>query len=351
MTTSGEPMGRAVSGNEGPKAGDVTAERERLQQRSAAQLRALAAEWGVPHASRLRKDELIEALLAAGAEAETAPGVEKLEPSPGPAKWPRTALGWLLRLSGGLGAVLSLAGVITVVVLTEGTVEIVEAMMASAAQETRRTAASLRLVSASMHQAAETLDVAAEALTDVEDGLVDGEVLLETTGVLLGERVPTALEATHDSLLAAQGGAKAIDVVLRFMAGIPFVGGEYNPEQSLDKSLADTAAGIAPLPDELRRAQEDLERVSANFDQMDRDLQGLVGDLRAFSDGLVEVDQTLAERGESLDALADRFETGVERASTWVKVAAAVVTLGLIWLGFGQLAVYAVGVQLSERGA
>lgn len=284
--------------------------REELEAQTVAQLRKLAREAGVSGVAGLRKAELVDELLRLESEPKEARA--PIEPRAAPAgavSLPRRPVaGALLQIVGLIGILLSLAFALVVPVGAVLAGRAAQGYLAGAAKGARELGATVGLARSSLDAAALALEDSAGALRTVEGGLANADPLLGSVGDLLGDELPTTIESTRSALVNAQEGAAAMDRVLR---ALRLLGVDYDPEQPLDESLAETADSLAPLPASLEAVERDLDtsrrdlsEVTDELGKVREDLLILSGEIGEVGDSLVGYSGELIRAGEALEQAA-----------------------------------------------
>ncbi len=87
-----------------------------------------------------------------------------------------------------------------------------------------------------------TIDNLDETLISVSDSL-------DTSAVLLGDDLRQTIMETQTALSSASTSAKIIDNTLVFLASVPFIGVEYQPDVPLHTSLEQVAANLDDIPE------------------------------------------------------------------------------------------------------
>lgn len=286
--------------------------REEYGAQTVAQLRKLGREAGLTGVSDLTKGELVDKLVELEAEGQmevkTEPATARIDEATLPA---RPLLGFLLQLVGALGLLLSLLTAIALPLGGARAGRLVQDAMSAGAETSRQLALTVRTSRASIKAAASGLENASQALNTVEQGLVNSDPLLESTGELLGEELPITIETTRAALISAQGGAAAMDRVLR---GLAFLGLEYDPEQPLDQSMGETADSLEPLPATLRGVESDLSASREDLDAVRADLDDLGRDSQQLAEELSTMAASLEGYAGDLTRAAQRLERGSQRA-------------------------------------
>lgn len=221
--------------------------------------------------------------------------------------------------------------------------------LARASAEAAGMSGTLGAAAQGLAEASVALEESGATLRQVRGSLEDSEPLLDSVGRLVGEDAPSTLEATRDAILDTRTGARAIDQVLRALAAVGFITGvRYDPEESLDESLAGVAEAIGPLPDSLRSAAGDLDRATAGFQDVRLRLSQSADEMRVLAISMKNLSFTLEAQQVAFDRLAASLESASERAAAVMTLAAGLLALALIGGGLTQAAVLMLGRALAR---
>lgn len=212
------------------------------------------------------------------------------------------------------GILVGLAGVLAVVVVLLGPYSQWVGALDTVSTEISHIETTLNQTSETLDQLVDILDTTAGSMDQIQMGVDDLDELLDSVSQFLNSDAPDTIESVHDALQSTQEGARAIDRVLRGLSTVSFLTGvEYDPEQSLDASLANVAQGLFPLPESLRQVSGDLGDLRSNLDQLDESLEGMQTDLPELQTDLERSSQTLQQNAESAGRLADNTAAAAVR--------------------------------------
>lgn len=335
--------------------------REQLETMTLGELHALAQERHVEGVGKLKKAELIQRLLqtdALQAElAETISGPPVHPSKRAAAVWSRVVvlgkrcLGAIVQAVGGLGVVLALLCMLGLPFGASRAIALAQEALTSTAGSIQAAAESLQLAGDSLGEAAKTLDDTGVTVVAADDSLESVEQLLRTTADAAGNDVPATIEAARLALISAEGGALAIDQVLRALSGFGWLTGvRYDPEQSLDTSLSNVAVALEPLPESLRELEGDLDATADDIEPLQSSLETVVGDLASFSTGLTALQAQTYKQATDLQGQAAVLEEVSGWVPFWVWVAVLAIEMILVGVLVEQCAVLFVGRQLWNAG-
>jgi len=220
---------------------------------------------------------------------------------------------------------------------------------------------SLRLAGDALATLDDTIDVAEDVVASVQDSLTTVEAGLRTlqqstedtvavAGIIAQatEDVPASLTRVEEGLGGLAAIAATADSALRELSALP-VGPDYDPDVTLDATIADVRDDLGPIIEGFTEAQGPLEDLSG-------DGEILQGDLTALANQVADVDVALAEsrtllaryRQTAADAADLASETRAELSDDirWSRF--LVVALGLIF-ALGQIVPLWFGLELRNR--
>jgi chromosome segregation ATPase len=226
----------------------------------------------------------------------------------------KTAVWRLVQALAAGGILVGVMGTLAVVVVFLGPYNQFVGSLETVSLEAAHIEDTLNQTSATLDQLDEVLDATSGSLDQIQMGVDDLDELLGSVSEFLSGEAPDTLEAVQDALESTQEGARAMDRVLRGLATVSFLTGvEYNPEQSLDASLAEVADSLSPLPQSLRQVSGDLDGLQSNLDQLDVSMAGMQTDLPDLQMDLENSSRTLQQNADAAGRLAENVETAAAR--------------------------------------
>lgn len=257
----------------------------------------------------------------------------------------RRWLGGAMQVVGGLGMALTGLAILSLPFVAFVGGRAAASNLRSSAESVGAVAASADEFRSALVKGDEALRSASQSLETVSSSLTGSDLVLASVEELLGEELPLTLEKTQTSLVAAEAGAAAMDGVLR---GLSLLGLDYDPQQPLDESLAETAASLEPLPSSLEKTASDLGKTRTDLDSVAEDLDRLGKDLESLAEELDTTAEGLEDRGDELNSLARRLGAWANWAGAAAWLGALVAGLLLIWSLLVNLVLLTVGAGLRE---
>ena len=202
------------------------------------------------------------------------------------------------------------------------------------------TQSAIGFLSGSVSQVDEDLGLIQSSLESLETSLNSIAVSLTTSSSLIGDDLNLTLSEVQTAITSASTSAEFIDDTLAFIAAIPLLGADYQPDTPLHISLAKVAEDMNDIPDSLASLEASLDTASTDIQSFSNDLTALSDDLTIVMEDLDGAQDILADYDSILsDALLkiDKLESHL----TFYSVLASFFLSGmLLWLGVAQFGVH-----------
>ena len=265
----------------------------------------------------------------------------------------RNYLAWLGQVMNFAGIIGVIAIVLLMIVLPFAADQVgknLETGLVSLADGLENLSTTVVLINSSLGEVGNALTNTAATLEDASRSLDEVIPLLNTVGTIAGETAPATIESTHEALLSAEAGAKAIDGVMRALSTVSFITGiQYNPAVPLDEALVQTAENLEPLPEELRQIQGELDSFVATVEQIQPGVELTAASLDDLSESLFKLQDDINGQIEALNLYQGELRQAASGISTWVWIAAITLEILLLWAIFGQVTVIYVGRKLRDK--
>lgn len=259
--------------------------------------------------------------------------------------WPR-AVGFLLIGTGLLGLLLSLTGLLLLFYGAAVAEQALDQRLSSLDQALAVTDEGLTLAGTTLSEVERTLGTLGATVGTATSAISSTQPTLTTIGDLAGSRLPQTVRSTQQALASARDSARLVDGVLGTLS---IFGVRYEPEVPLNTAIGQIAESLDGLPDDLAELSSGVEAASTN-------LAAVTGDLAAVSTGLtaiaddVQTATTVVKRYQDTTTQLRREVAVIKAAAPrWFMLLRVLGALGLIWLGFAQLALLVQGRTLFRR--
>ncbi len=179
-----------------------------------------------------------------------------------------------------------------------------------------------------------TLETAVDNLDGTIISLSDS---LDTTSVLIGDDLRQTVLESQTALSSAATSAEIIDNTLFFLASVPFIGADYQPEVPLHTSLGNVANNLEEIPESLESMEQTLGEAADGLDTLNIDLNTLVEDIQGFEQDLDEAQTVLGEYNDILVQTQAQTSTLRENIGIYLVFIWVFITGILLWLSITQL--------------
>lgn len=207
----------------------------------------------------------------------------------------------------------------------------------------------LQIVDQSITNAKSNLTILQSALDDLSLTLNDVSTSLETSATLIGNDLRLTVINTQVALSSAATSAEIIDDTLSFIAAIPLLGADYQPEVPLHVSLNQIADDMDDVPDTLLTLEGNLNETSASLDVFSEQLNFLSMDLENFSSDLRGIQDTLYDYTIIVDHAQVQLDSFESHLSGILVVCCIFLSGMLLWLGVAQINILFQGLALRNN--
>lgn len=277
----------------------------------------------------------------------------------------RRILGVLVMIAGILGLVLSLAGLVMVWVARPTVAVYANTTIDTLNENVIASQSVMEITVQALGATIDSVDALSAMLSTTAATVEDTKPVLDEFDVIMAVTLPSALEATTDSLYTAQEAARVLESTIesldafRFLlSATPLVGdlveqpGEsYNPEKPLADSLGELASNLEGLPDT-------FVEMSVNLSATDDKLVAVQGNLITMSDSVGLISSSLSEyeamiiqSKSSMDDLTSILTNIQNNLATILSGVVIVFSLFFIWLLAAQVVILSQGWELYQGTA
>ena len=257
-------------------------------------------------------------------------------------------LGKWLTTTALLGILFSVAGIVMVWAVRPAIQSGLADGLALVRQTLGITSDGIKSIDSSLNDTEDNLVLIGASLSDLSVTLETVSSSLDTSAGLIGDDLRKTVIDTQVALNAAASSAEIIDDTLSFLAAIPILGANYQPNVPLHISLNQIATNMDEVPDTLETLETQLSDTASGLDAFSGDLVILSAEMAQYKTDVSGVQATLADYKLVLDdALRqiDKLQSTLSRGLTFVCI---FLTGVLLWLGIAQVSVYLHGQTLAH---
>jgi len=249
-------------------------------------------------------------------------------------------IGYLLAGFAILGMLFSLLGIGGIWILRPGATRSVSNLVDLAHETLTTTQTTIGFLSGSVNQVNEDLALIQSSLINLESSMVNIADSLATSSNLIGDDLSLTLSEVQIAVSSASTSAEFIDNTLAFIAAIPLIGADYQPETPLHISLGKIADDLNDIPATLASLESSLNSASSDLQSFSDDLAVLSNDMNIVLEDLAGSQEILAEYDDILSEAIQKVEQVEARLNIYSLFTSMFLTGVLLWLGIAQLNVF-----------
>ncbi len=257
-------------------------------------------------------------------------------------------LGLLLIILAALGMLFSLAGLTAVWFIRPkfqtGLLDIIDIVKVSLTT----TDNGIQVLDQSIDNAKSNVVLLQDSLDELGITLNDISTSLETSAALIGNDLQRTVINTQIALSSAATSAEIIDDTLAFIAAIPILGADYEPDVPLHISLEQIADDMDDVPNTLVTLEVNLNDTSTSLSTFSEGLSDLSKDMDNMSSDLGEIQNTLGDYENILARTLEEINTLQNRLPGFILLGCIFLSGVLLWLGVAQTSILMQGLALRN---
>lgn len=159
---------------------------------------------------------------------------------------------------------------------------------------------------------------------------------LESSGALIGDDIRLTIIESQNALSSASASAEIIHKTLSFLASIPLIGVDYEPEVPLHLSLDQMAGSMDDIPESLESIEQSLVITADGVTLLNDDLLVLSQDIEKFESDIEDAQVVLEEYDNIIIGMERTSGKLQNNLSKYLIVANLFLTGIFFWLGVAQ---------------
>ena len=213
------------------------------------------------------------------------------------------------------------------------------------------TSSLLNVVDETLKQVDESVALIEASLADTALSLKNTAGVTDSIGDLLGEDMTLVLQETQKALNTTQNSARLIDDTLKIVSAIPFIGARYDPEVTLQASIAQVADSLDPLPAALADVQDGMQTASVDLGIVQADMEKLSETIGKMTANLGTTRELVGSYQGMLTQLSESFARFEEKLPGRITAFYILATAFLVWLFISQLGLLTQGLERIAQPA
>ncbi len=168
---------------------------------------------------------------------------------------------------------------------------------------------------------------------------------LSSSATLIGDDLRTTVNDTQIALASSASSAEIIDKTLSFLAAVPLIGINYQPEVPLHISLAQVADSFDTIPDSLEDIEQGLDDTSTGLDTLKGNLTTITEDILFLEDDLDDAQSVLSNYQTTLDQILTKTNAFHGNLSLILTLLCLFISGMFLSLGTAQVSTILLGLQ------
>jgi methyl-accepting chemotaxis protein len=249
----------------------------------------------------------------------------------------RRTAGVILSILAALGIIFSLAGIASIWILRPrvtkalgGTLETLQAALGI-------TGSGIGTLRGTLQGTKEDFVLLQSSLDNIQMTAESTSDSLEASANLVGDDLTLTITDTQTALDSAAASAELIDDTLDFLAAIPLLGLDYQPDTPLHLSLTQISSGLEEVPEQLQEIETNLNTTATGLDTFAADLGSLSESLAHFTGDLDDAEGLLDDYDLILTDATGRLTSLQNRLPALSIFASSFLSGMLLWLGVAQV--------------
>ncbi len=277
----------------------------------------------------------------------------------------RRLLGLFVMIAGIIGLLLSLAGLAGLWMVRPTLTASMNATIATLTSSVDVSQETLVTTQGALGATVTSLEALSQMLGTTADTVEDTQPVITQLNDLMGETLPTTLEAARDSLDAAGVAAQSLESAIQsfdtfrtVMGTAPLLSAfvsppeqTYNPEKPLADSLLELAESLEEMPATFEDISVNVASASENLDLIQSNLDTMSQSVSLISTSLSNYQATIDDSRSSMDNLKSMLSGLQGNLGTILNAATLVIGLFLLWLLAAQVVIFSQGWELYHGTA
>lgn len=168
--------------------------------------------------------------------------------------------------------------------------------------------------------------------------------MLDSIISLAQEDLPISITGAQNALDSAGQSAEIIDSVLSALT--IFNRNLYNPEVPMHVALQQVSESLDNLPETFATMETSMRNAKGNMETIQTEISQIATDIENITSSLEEFDKVISQYLDLVEDLQKKFSKLEDNLPTYVNIAAAVITIFLLWMVVAQLGLFTQGLDL-----
>lgn len=257
----------------------------------------------------------------------------------------RKRLGFFLIIVALLGLLFSLVGITTPWIVKPRIKQNLLESLELFNKTLQTTGEGLSVMDSAIENAKTNLTTIAATFENVDSTFDSVTDSLSSSATLIGDDLRTTVNDTQIALASSASSAEIIDKTLSFLAAVPLIGINYQPEVPLHISLAQVADSFDTIPDSLEDIEQGLDDTSTGLDTLKGNLTTITEDILLLEDDLGDAQSVLSNYQTTLDQILTKTNAFQGNLSLILTLLCLFISGMFLSLGTAQVSTILLGLQ------
>jgi methyl-accepting chemotaxis protein len=191
----------------------------------------------------------------------------------------------------------------------------------------------LSVLDSVLQDSLESLELIVSSMDKLGSTVDDLSTSLEASGDLIGDDLRLTILDTQTALSSAASSAVFIDNTLNFIARLPIIGANYQPDVPLHTSLEQVAGSLDDVPKSLETIDQNLNDTAAGLNSLQLDLIVLSENIASMEEDLQDAQTVVENYQDIITAMEQKADPLSRNFSTYMIIAALFLSGFFFWLG------------------
>lgn len=188
-----------------------------------------------------------------------------------------------------------------------------------------------------LDSAIDNLDTISSTLINLNTTIDSISDSLNSSADLIGGDLRFAIIDTQTALSSAASSAGLVDNTLRFIASIPLLGADYQPEVPLSTSLLQVSESLNDVPDAFLDIELYIRETDDGMVNLKGDITELANEIEEYEQDLLAAQMIISEYDLVIDDLREQLSDFRKNTTSIIMIASLLVTGGFFFLGISQI--------------
>ncbi len=257
-------------------------------------------------------------------------------------------LGMVFIIVSALGLFFCVAGIVTTWILHPQIKAQLGGLLDSFNDTLRTTDNGLEVLDSAVQDSKTNLEIIKNSLDDLGITIDNVSTSLEYSATLVGDDLRLTIIDTQTALTSASASAVFIDKTLKFIASIPLIGADYQPDVPLHTSLEQVAGSLEDVPESLEMIEQSLSDTASGLNSLKLNITALGENIDSMEDDLESALLVIEDYQDIMEKVTQKSERLRNHITSYLTIFLLVFSSILFWLGVAQVNVLIQGIDFLQ---